>query len=983
MKRPGSMLCPVILGRDDLLALMDERVRDAAAGRGHTLLLSGQAGLGKTRLIRASIRKAEAAGLRVDGGAVAPQDHQVPLASIREMATGMRGNRAWGTLSEDLLAMSEGSAGDALGTRRVIVRSVADRILEALDRPTLLIFDDLHWADEMSLEVIGELARHATSRPLFLLGGYRADEFPADTIHREWRSRLLNQRHAEEVRLRRLTEEETATAITLILGGELPAPRDVVVAVHQRTNGIPLHIEELLAALADDALADGHLIREAQVPDTIGDAVLARLSRLSDDARLVARAGAVIGRCFTPDALAGVAGRPLPELEPTIQELVDAAILHPFDYIDQGYYDFRHQLLRDAIYGDVPPSQLRRFHALAAEFVMNLEASSIVHASRHYERAGLKAQAYRASLAGAAEAGRISARQEAWELYQRAIDNMPADLPAGERAELYRSYAGTSLAIERIEDALPAAREARDWFLKAGRIADAAEMLADICNGERKNSLTSLAQRRALIDQGLAELDALDDGPEVNRARASLLSFQSVNAFDAADYDEAARLNDGYRAIATVLGDREMELDAEFANGMVALARGEDHATLARLIEIAKEARAAGYESVGVTSFRVAATMAARTMDYPTAQAAIGEGLQYADAIEQSHCRQQMAATSAMLAWARGDWDVASRTARQEIAERGCRRGALGAMPIIGLVALGRGDVEEARRWLEDALSDGREIDDVDLLLPPLWGLAELALVTGDASEAMDRCEEALGIAQRTGERPLLVPFVVTGTRAALALHRPERAEQWARAAREHLSGWRMGEVAVAHAEGLLRLAQGQPTSARALLRRAVEGWDERGRIWESTWARLDLAAALVRAGRHGESLPLLVHVRETARGLESAPLLGRAEELERSARAHGATQEPWSPLSVREFEVARLVAAGLTNAQIAEALIVSPKTVSAHVEHILAKLGVSRRAEIAAWAATVRVTERTAMAAAPVPAPPTPAAAPALANPR
>src|ERR1043165_2782433 len=99
------------------------------------------------------IRKAEAAGLRVDGGAVAPQDHQVPLASIREMAAGMRGNPAFGTLSEDLLAIDGRRGGDALGARRLIVRAAADRVLEAIDQPTMLVFSDLHWADEMSLEV--------------------------------------------------------------------------------------------------------------------------------------------------------------------------------------------------------------------------------------------------------------------------------------------------------------------------------------------------------------------------------------------------------------------------------------------------------------------------------------------------------------------------------------------------------------------------------------------------------------------------------------------------------------------------------------------------------------------------------------------------------------------------------------------------------------------------------------------------------------
>ncbi len=947
------MLCPVILGRDHLLDLMDHLIAEARQGHGRTLFLSGPAGLGKTRLIRATIRKAEAAGLRVDGGSVAPQDHQVPLASIREMAAGMRGNEDWGTLSQDLLAIDGRQDGDPLGARRLIVRSAADRILASIDRPTMLVFDDLHWTDELSLEVIGELARHATDVPLFLLGGYRADEFPHDTIHREWRARLLSQRHAEEARLEPLTLEETATATTLILGGELPAPRDVVAAVHQRTNGIPLHVEELLAALDDDARRDGRFIRDAHVPDTIGDAVLARLDRLSEDARLVARAGAVVGRCFSPDVLAGMVDRPLAELEETIGELVDAAILYPFDYIDQGYYDFRHQLLRDAIYGSVPPSQLRRFHAQAAEFVMTLEASSVVHASRHYERAGLRPQAFRASMSAAGDASRISARQEAWELYQRAIDNMPADLPPGERAELYRDFADAAGSIERIDDMLLAAREARRWFIEAGRIAEAAAMLVDVANGDRRTGVP-LETRRATIDQGLAELDAAGSGPIVDRARIALLSFQALNAFDAADFNEARRLNTACHELALEIGDAEAALDAEFFAAQIALVSREDLATLERMVEISRQARRAGYESTGVTGFRVAATMAVRVMEYPVAEAAIVEGVEYADAIEQSHCRQQMAATSALIAWAHGDWDNATGTARQELVERGCLRGALGAVPVIGFVALGRGELADARRWLDKALTEGEQYDDVEMVLPPLWGLAELALVAGDPQVAAERCARALTIAERTGERPFFVPFVVTGTRALLAAHRPDDAERWVAATRSHLTGWSMADPALAHADGILKLAQGSLTAARESLETAVRGWTDRGRIWEASWARLDLAHSLLRSNRFADAAVLVAGVRATAGELGSAPLIARADELGRIGRGRGTIEEAWHPLTAREFEVARLIAEGLTNAEIADRLAIAPKTASSHVEHILAKLGVTRRAEIAAWTATL-----------------------------
>ena len=948
------MLCPVILGRDHLLDLMDHLIADARLGHGRTLFLSGSAGLGKTRLIRATARKAEAAGLRVDGGSVAPQDHQVPLASIREMAAGMRGNADWGTLSQDLLAIDGRHDGDALGARRLIVRSAADRILAAIDRPTMLIFDDLHWADEMSLEVIGELSRHSSDLPLFLLGGYRGDELPADTIHREWRARLLSQRFAEEARLERLTLEETATATTLILGGELPAPREVVAAVHQRTNGIPLHIEELLAAVDEEDLQDGRRIREAHVPDTIGDAVLARLGRLSSDAQQIARAGAVVGRCFSPDVLAGMVDRPLQDLEPTIAELVEASILYPFDYIDTGYYDFRHQLLRDAIYGSVPPSQLRRFHAQAAEFVMTLEASSVVHASRHYERAGLRTQAYRAAMSGADEANRISARHESWELYRRAIDNMPPDLTAGEKGELYRAFGGAAASIERIDDFIAAAHEARRWFLEAGRLADAAEMFVDIANGERKNGISSIEQRRALISRGLAEIETAADDPRAEEVRGQLVNFQSLNAFDAADFDEAERLNAKYLDIGRELGDREMQLDAEFMGGQIALVRGEDDAALARLVDIAQQGRDAGYESVGVTSFRVAATMAARVMDYPAAEAAIGEGLEYADAIEQSHCRQQMAVTSALIDWAHGNWDTASRTARQELVERGCRRGSLGAVPVMAFVAIGRGELADGRRWLEKALAEGRTMGDVEMVLPPLWGLAELELLAGDAVASAARCAEALAIADRTRERPFFVPFVVTGTRALLTGNRPDDAARWVASCHGLLEGWAMAEAALLHADGLVRLSGSQLTAAREALEGAVERWDGRGRTWEASWARLDLAQALLRANRYGEAAGVIAEVRSTAATLRSEPLLARAGELERIGRGRGTTDEPWRPLTIREFEVARLIAEGMTNAEIAEALDIAPKTASSHVEHILAKLGVTRRAEIAAWTATV-----------------------------
>jgi DNA-binding CsgD family transcriptional regulator/tetratricopeptide (TPR) repeat protein len=954
MRSIRPVLCPILIGRDELLGQLDHLIAETSRGRGHALFLSGQAGLGKTRLIRAAIRKAEAAGLRVDGGSVAPQDHLVPLASIREMATGMRGNSAFGSLSGDLLAIDGRHAGDALGSRRMIVRSATDLILEAIDRPTMLIFDDLHWTDELSLEVIGELARHVADRPLFLLCGYRADEFPTATLHREWRARLLSQRDAEEARLRPLTLEEVAVATTLIIGGELPAPQDVVAAVHERTNGIPLHIEELLAALDDDARTDGRRIREAHVPDTIGDAVLARVARLSDDARTVARAGAVAGRCFSPDVLAGMVGRPLSELEPVLQELVDAAIIYPFDYIDHGYYDFRHQLLRDAIYGSVPPSQLRKFHAQAAEFVMSLEASSVVHASRHYERAGLRPQAFRASLTAAGEASRISARQEAFELYQRAIANMPADLPIEEQAQLYERFSDAAGAIERNDDCLTAATRARELYLRAGCPLDAAGMLILMSTMAARDGAPT-EEMRAYADRALDEIADLPATPERESLRAVLLSVRANNWLYASKPGKARTEAIVAREVAEAVGDGEAVLECDLLMARIDIVDGRYETGLRDGMRAARAARDAGFESIGVTGYRNLAILATRIMDWRTAELAIAEGLQYADAIEQSHCRQMIATTTALLDWGAGRWDAADERARHELVDRGCRRGVVGALDVIGLVAIGRGRRDEARRWLDESLASARRIGEVAMILTPLWGLAEDDLVAGEVAAATSRCEEAWQLATSAGERALAVPFVVTAVRALIAARRPEDAQRWLAEAREYLAGWEsVAAPALNHAEGLVRTASGSLSAAREALERAVRGWDERGRMWEATWARLDLASCLMRMNRHADAVAQLADVRAFAGPLASEPLLARADELSRIGRGRGSETEAWRPLTVREYEVARLIAVGMTNGEVAGELSISPKTASAHVEHILAKLGATRRAEIAAWASTI-----------------------------
>jgi DNA-binding CsgD family transcriptional regulator len=949
---PRAVRCPLLVGRDDLLVLADRRLDDVTAGRGQFLLLAGEAGIGKTRLLAAIRRKAEARGLAAVDGAVAPQDRDVPAASILDLARSMTRLAPFATLGRELLVLADTTSATEKVERRRLVMGIVDRILASLPGPTMLAFEDLQWTDDLSLEIIGELARQSRDRPLLLTADYRTEDVEPGASLRTWRARLIGQRMAEEIRLAPLTLTETGLVTTLILDTGLPAPRDVVAAVFERTDGIPLHIEELLGALGAETRADGTAIRQATVPATIEDAVIARIAQRSPEAQAAARAGAVIGRCFVPEVLAGIMDVPPEALDAPLQELVDSFVLDPPGL--RGLYDFRHQLLRDALYSTIPSWERRRFHARAAEFGAKLEGASEIHASLHYERAGLRRQAFEAAVAGARDAAGLSAHREAFELYRRAVANLPDGLGSPELGALLEHYSVEAAAIEENEIAEQGYRDARAAYLAADRPGKAAEMLVGVLGGWRRQA-HSLAERAALAVALDDEITALGADGDPALARVALDDELIRIHLDTLAIDPARATIAALRATASRCGDAGAMLRADAFTAIVDVLEGRVAAGLDGIAAAALEARRAGFEDIGVTAFRDAATMAVRTMDYARANRSIADGLRYADAIEQSHCRHVLAATSALASWAGADWDEAATTARQTVADHGCRRAAAMARWTVGYVALGRGDMAAAEAELTAALTVGEASGAIDLVLPPLWGLAEAALLSDAPGRAAAHCHAALERARAVGERALFAPFVVTGVRAEQAAGRPADAEAWFAACAEHLDGMSaVAGAALDHGRGLVALAAGATGVARQALEAAIEGWDDRGRAWEATWARLDLASCLARQNRFADAAVRATEARDMAMRLGSRALEERAETLQRMARGRVSKDEPWRPLTAREFDVAKLIMSGMTNAEIAGELSIAPKTASSHVEHILAKLGASRRTEIAAWARAV-----------------------------
>ena len=389
---------------------------------------------------------------------------------------------------------------------------------------------------------------------------------------------------------------------------------------------------------------------------------------------------------------------------------------------------------------------------------------------------------------------------------------------------------------------------------------------------------------------------------------------------------------------------------------MIEAASGRVENGLDRMEAAAHEARAQRQDDAGVTAFRMAATSAVQLLDYRRAAICIDEGIPYSDAIEQSYCAHVMAGLSGVIAWADGRWDEAVALGERALTQRGSRRGRGMARWAVAYVALGRGEIGEARRHLAAASSFGTGNGAPDLILAALWGTAEASLLNGEYQAAIDASEEALELAARTGEAGQFAPFAVTGTRALLAAGRPADAARWLNRVDGILGSidW-FATPALDHARGLVALSDGSIGLARSSLERAIEGWSAKGRAWERLWAQLDLAACLIRSSRFMDAATLVEDVRDSARRLGSRPLVERSDELTRLARGHSAPEVPWHPLTARELEVARLIAAGRTNGEIAAELGIAPKTASAHVEHILAKLGVARRAEIATWVATIR----------------------------
>jgi DNA-binding CsgD family transcriptional regulator len=946
---------PVLVGRDYQLGLIERRLSDAASGAGRLLFVAGEAGIGKTRLLSSAARRAQRSGFAVVPAGAYPGDVQSYAGLVLDLASSMSAARepALAELGRVLASRARAlppGPGDAHHRRRLLVQDLADLITGTqAGRPTLIILEDLHWADELSLDVLSHLAPRLATQPVLVAGAYRSDELYPRLPMRELRGRLIGQRLAEEIRLPRLTLDQTASMTGATLG--FPAPAQVVTAIQERSDGIPLHIEEFLAAITDEEVtrAANKALNTAAVPETLGDAVLSRAQQLSQAARQVASAAAVIGRSFDFDLLTAVTDGAPDEIADALRDLQEAYFVLPG--AEAGGFDFRHALIRDTLYADTGLAQRRRLHERVARTAIT-RGYRDAFISAHFELAGQSGQAYRHAIDAAAEAASISAHGEALELYRRAVRNLPADLDALARAQVFTALGDEAAAADDNAAAAEAYRVAHELASTAGDVPTAAALVPRmVAVGHLLGE--NLATRVGLLQ---AALDGLDGWPGADRERAQLRAGLAAAYMLDRRLDEAINQGERAREESQRAGDEPTALDVAATLGPVLVFTGRMDEGWRMLEDAIARAASTHREAETARAYRMLCSSASVLVEYDRAERWMADGIGYAEKIEWWNHRHYMAAHLAHVQWCTGQWAAATQTAQQALADgRGGITTHITAQYVLGYLALGHGDWENAATRLEEAFAHGERMAELQRFSPPLWGLAETARCQGDHRTALARCERGFQASADVTDAAYLFPYLLTGLRAYLALGQISAAEDWLERVGALLTARAIPGTlpAIEHGQGLILLARRDVTGARQALTSARASWQSRLRFWEGTWALLDLAAATLRARRTGEAAQLADQARTAAAAAGATYLADTAEQFLHSL-GEKRSMSPWYPLSDREFEVARLIADGLTNKQIAAQLVLAPKTISAHVTHILTKLGAARRAEIAAWCATI-----------------------------
>ena len=539
--QPSShqVLCPVVIGRDREGSTLDELLTGAIEGRGRTVLVSGDAGLGKSALIRGFVERVRARGARVLVGECTEIEARRPFGPLIDAFVS-----ADLQLPPELAQGGPGALPVAEVERYRVHAAFADRISTAAkDRPVVLVIEDLHWGDDATFELIPYLARKLRDEPVLLLATYRSDELhrlhPLNHVLAE----ITRGRLAEEVRLKKLTLEQTGEVIRAALGlsrSPTPAFRQ---ALFERTEGNPFFLEEILRALVETGELEyregsWHRTKEVAdltIPASVRDAVQQRLAALEPNARKAMQVAAVIGQRFDFELLQLISGLDDAELFDAIKAAIDAQLVREETTPDgTESYMFRHALSREAVLAELLQRERRMLHRAVGEAIERLVGTRPERRSEelayHFDEARDVPKAQRYHKLACERSLLMAAPRPAMQHLERAIE-----LAADDDAELVTSLLRLADIATSIADnarALRAAEQAKSIAEERGDVLAAGDAIHRI--SLYTWFLGEPAKAETIVAEGIARLEPLGpSGPlaacYVERSRLAMIDARPAD----------------------------------------------------------------------------------------------------------------------------------------------------------------------------------------------------------------------------------------------------------------------------------------------------------------------------------------------------------------------------------------------------------------------------------------------------------------------
>jgi DNA-binding CsgD family transcriptional regulator/tetratricopeptide (TPR) repeat protein len=958
-----------LIGRDSEFARLSGVLERARSGEAQAVLVAGDAGVGKTRVLDEVAAQAAADGMIVlTGHCVDLGDVGLPYLPFTEVLGVLAGDERFsGVLdAHPVVGRLLGGGTDAVSDRLRLFEGIAGLLADLADiAPVLLVLEDLHWADQSSRDLLrfllsrGILQRTAGGAPghrLAVFASYRADDLHRRHPLRPLLAELVRLPAVERLELRPMADAEVAELVRAVQ--ERPLPDTTVRRIVERAEGNAFYAEELVAATDTEA---------AGVPSGLADVLLIRFEQLSDTAQQVLRTAAVAGRRVEHDLLRGAVGIPEEELESALREAVGRQLLVPGD---GDTYAFRHALAREAVYADLLPGERSRLHGTFARLLAGRGRPDETAAERaHHSRESHDlAEALTASLEAAAHARRVGAPAEELRHLETALDLWssvePSARPSGE---------GTDRVTLTLRASAAAAH--------AGESHRAVSLTRSALAGVGQDTDTELAARvRYTLAGNLLGVDSLTAAYAYSSEALALIPAEPPSrtwVWAAATHVLAARQvgesETALRVAREALGIAErLQVTDARADLLISLAvlEGGGRRTPGgreRLREARELARHAGNAPVEMRALFNLAVGCFESGDLEGCLPWLAEGLDRARraGLLSSPYPLEMRYLQLLVLYTLGRWDECLRVAAAD-AEVLPAAGGYTAGPAL-YVALARGDfeaVERARTLLAGPF------DWMGTLVAGI-ALTDAAALRGDAEAAVERMRST--VAALTDDAG--TPPDVTVRLAALALSPvadraaelrltgdAPGASRWADTAAELVELARA--TAVRSEDGTPQGPEGMAWLARAEAEwtRAVTGSDARawakavaafdyGDDYERARCRLRLAEALLAAEDREAAAAEARAARETAARLGATPLLQRLDALIRRGRLAESAADRSSPLTAREQDVLRLLALGRSNRQIGEELYITGKTASVHVSNILAKLGAASRTEAVAIA--------------------------------